>query len=166
MCIFTKTLRAVAVCTALGVLGCGSLTRTSRMTEPNADAATVLNDVGPSFSRALLAASSSGWAADRVEILVGLYSQDAILFPPKGDPIEGQAAIRRYWSRTPDRRILAHSIVVDSSEMSGNLLIEHGRFTQTRQISDKPPETVTVTYISAWRRDLDGVWRKRLDSWW
>ena len=160
------TLRAIAACTLFAALGCSSLTRAPQVTGPAIDVAHVLDDVGPAFSRAVLAASDSAWAAEPVEALVGKYSEDAILFPPKGDPIEGRDAVRAYWSRTPDRRILSHSIVVDRAEMSGNLLVEHGHFTLTAQSDGKPPVTTTLKYISAWRRDPDGVWRKRLDSWW
>ena len=166
MCILTKALQAVAVCTLFATLGCSSVTRAPQNPAPNADIERVLYELGPSFSQAVLAASSSGWAVDPVETLVNRYSKDAILFPPTGDPIVGRDAIRRYWSRTADRRILAHSIVVDGAEMSGNLLVEHGHFTLTAQSGDTPPVTSTLNYISAWRRDSGGVWRKRLDSWW
>lgn len=166
MHVMTMTLRAFSVCALFAALGCSSLPRAPQSGNPSAEAEQILDDVGASFSGAVLAASASGWAAEPVEALVRKYSEDAILFPPKGDPIEGRDAIRKYWSRTPDRRTLSHSIAVDAAELSGNLLVEYGRVTLITQIDGKPPETITLRYISAWRRDSDAVWRKRLDSWW
>lgn len=95
---------------------------------------------GKEFSQAVVRASESGWAASEVASLVDIYTEDAIMFPPKGEPIKGRDAIREYWSRTPDRRILEHSIQVERADMSGDLLAEHGRFSITSQAGENPPE--------------------------
>ena len=57
---------------------------------------------GQEFSQAVVRANASGWAAKEVESLVDFYTDDAILFPPKGEPVRGRDAIRAYWSRTPN----------------------------------------------------------------
>lgn len=134
--------------------------------ESSTSAKEMSQSLGREFSRAVVEASRSQWAAKEVEALVTLYTEDAILFPPKGDPIRGRDAIRTYWSRTPARRISEHSIQTERVDMSGDLLVEHGKFSLTFQSGDKAPESGTSNFISAYRRGHDGVWRKHLDSWW
>jgi ketosteroid isomerase-like protein len=97
---------------------------------------------------------------------VGFYTDDAILFPPKGEPIRGREAIRAYWTRTPDSRILEHSIQTELAAISGDLLTEHGRLSLTSQAGEKLSERGSANFISVWRRSADGLWRKHLDSWW
>ena len=98
--------------------------------------------------------------------MVGFYTDDAILFPPKGEPIRGRDAIRAYWSRTSERRIMEHSIQTERADLSGDLLAEHGRFSLASQSGGSAPERGSANFISVWRRGADGIWRKHLDSWW
>jgi uncharacterized protein (TIGR02246 family) len=121
---------------------------------------------GLEFSSAVVSASTSGWAKEEVEALVNIYTEDAILFPPKGEPIRGRDAIRAYWTRTADRRILEHSIQTERADMSGDLLAEHGKFSLTYQSGSNAPERSPANFILVWKRGADGIWRKHLDSWW
>lgn len=118
------------------------------------------------FSAAVVRASASGWAAAEVDALTALYSDDAILFPPRGEPIEGRAAIRAYWTRTPDRRILEHKVVPARVEIDRTLATEYGHFELTSVAGDAEPTQGRANYISVWKRDETGNWRKQLDSWW
>jgi ketosteroid isomerase-like protein len=118
------------------------------------------------FSTAVVRASSSGWAPDEVEALAGLYSEDAILFPPRGEPIKGRAAVRAYWTRSPDRRILKHRVVPARIEVDQVLATEYGHFEMTSAVGDGQPTEGRANYISIWKRDEAGNWRKHLDSWW
>ena len=152
------------VCALL--LSACSATQHGRPGEETSSAAEVSRVRGQEFSRAVVRASASGWAAKEVESLVDLYTDDAILFPPKGEPIRGRDAIREYWSRTPDRRILEHSIETERADMSGDLLAEHGRFSLTSQSGENAPGRNMANFISVYRRGADGLWRKHLDSWW
>ena len=152
-------------CALLLVAAC-SATPSPNPPEAEASAAEVARARGQEFSRAVVQASASSWSAKEVEALVDLYTDDAILFPPKGEPIKGREPIRAYWSRTPDRRILEHSIQTERADMSGDLLVEHGRFSLTSKSADKATERGSATFISVWKRGADGLWRKHLDSWW
>jgi uncharacterized protein (TIGR02246 family) len=120
---------------------------------------------GLEFSSAVVRASASAWAKTEVEALVNIYTDDAILFPPKGEPIKGREAIRAFWTRTADRRILEHSIKTERADMSGDLLTEHGRFTAVFQSGGNTPERSSANFISVWKRGADGIWRKHLDCW-
>src|SRR5687767_15031339 len=151
---------------AIVLAGGFACTPREHVKENNVSAMEVSQTAGQKFSRAVVEASRSQWAAKEVEALVALYTEDAILFPPKGDPIRGRDAIRTYWSRTPDRRILEHSIQTERADMSGDLLVEHGKFSLTYQAGNDAPASGTSNFITAYRRGPDGIWRKHLDSWW
>lgn len=121
----------------------------------SATAGEIAKAKGREFSAAVVRASSSGWAAQEVEHLVGLYTDDAILFPPKGDPIKGRDAIRNYWTRASNRKLLEHSIETERSDASGDLLVEHGRFSLISQSGENPPEPGSANFISVWKRGSD-----------
>lgn len=125
-----------------------------------------IEELATRFSAAVVRASASGWAPDEVEALTGLYSEDAILFPPRGEPIKGRAAVRAYWTRSPDRRILKHRVVPGRIEVDQVLATEYGHFEMTSVVGDGPPTEGRANYISVWKRDQAGQWRKHLDSWW
>jgi uncharacterized protein (TIGR02246 family) len=160
----TLTKWGIIAC-AVFVLACSSSPSPSRSSEEKSPNETA-RVRGLEFSRAVVRASSSAWAKEEVEALVSIYTEDAILFPPKGEPIRGHDAIRRYWTRTADRRILEHSIQTERADVSGDLLAEHGKFSLTYQSANNAPERSSSNFISVWKRGADGIWRKHLDSWW
>lgn len=80
--------------------------------------------------------------------------------------LKGHDAIRQYWTRLSSRRILGHTVTVEHAEYSGDLLFEYGSFTLTHQKDDAEPKEGKAKYISVWRRDAGGEWRKHLDTWW
>jgi ketosteroid isomerase-like protein len=129
------------------------------------DARAIVEAKAALFSAAVVEASASAWSDQKVDSLVALYTDDATLFPPGAPVIEGREAIRRYWSRTPDRRILKHQVTVERAEYSAALLYEYGTFTGTFETKGIAKES-TAQYISVWRKEADGSWRKHLDSWW
>lgn len=121
---------------------------------------------GLDFSDAVVRASNSGWADKEVGDLTAIYTNDAILFPPKGEPVKGSEAIRAYWTRPSTNRILGHSVKTERAEMSGDLLVEHGYFTLSHQSGSNRAESGSAKFISVWKKGSDGIWRKHLDSWW
>jgi ketosteroid isomerase-like protein len=152
-----KTIAAIA--STLLLLGC------AHAPVGTSDARAIAEAKAVVFSSALLEASESSWEGAKVENLVALYTDDATLFQPNGPPIKGKEAIRRYWSRTSDRRILKHQVVVEHAEYSGALLYEYGRFSGTFETNGVASVT-TARYISVWRKEIDGAWRKHMDTWW
>ena len=154
------------LCFGLVMFGC-SLGGPPRSVATNdANAVELVTARGAAFSNAITVASAAGWAPDQVSALVAFYTDDAILFPPKGEPIRGRAEILRYWSRSADRKILEHAVTVDNVVASAEVIADYGTFALTSQVAEKPPATNTAHYLSVWKRGPDGVWRKRIDSWW
>lgn len=149
----------VLLVSALSLIGCA--------TAPLApvDARGIVEEKAATFSKAVVEASLSAWDPARVGQLVALYTDDATLFPPGEPIIKGKEQIKGYWSRTADRRVLKHHVTVEHAEQSGDLLFEYGTFTGTFERKGVAKEA-TARYISVWRREADGSWRKHLDTWW
>ena len=118
------------------------------------------------FSAAVVQASNTQWSRPNVDALADFYTEDTIVFPPRGEPLRGRDAVRAYWTRSADRRILAHTIRPERIDVAADLVAEHGAFDLTWQSGDTPAQRGTSTYVSVWKRGPDGVWRKHLDSWW
>jgi ketosteroid isomerase-like protein len=118
------------------------------------------------FSAAVVRASESGWADDEVGMLSEFYTEEAVIFPPREEARRGRAAVKRYWTRSPDRKILDHVIEVERMDISGNLAADYGTLTATWKTGEQPGVQGTLTYLSVWRRDEDGIWRKHIDTWW
>lgn len=76
-----------------------------------------------------LAAWENAWANDRIDDLLGLYWEDAVLIPPEGTPRRGSAEIREYLVATlPDHgHIEAFMLDFDASggmaQVYGNYLL-------------------------------------------
>jgi ketosteroid isomerase-like protein len=140
------------------VAACGS-----RSMAADADA---ISARSAAFSAAVVRASALGWADTVVRVLADFYSLETVVFPPRGEPLRGREALRRYWTRTPDRRILAHIVMPERVDVDQNLATEHGWFRVTSQRDSGNAVVDSARYVSIWKRDADGEWRKHLDNWW
>lgn len=149
----------------IALLG-GCSVHSQRMSAPPAAASAALSARADQFSQAVVRASASEWSTAELDMLTNFYTEEAVLFPPKGDAIRGREAVRRYWTRTPERKILQHSIRTERVDIDGALAADHGTFAATYQTGSEAPTNETANFISVWRRGPDGVWRKQLDSWW
>lgn len=156
-----------AACAQPAKPGAGAATPTSGIVAPSTVRAE-LEARGRAYSAAVVRASASGWAASQVDSLTAFYTDSSIIFPPRGEPIRGRDDVRQYWTRSRDRKILTHRIVIEWVDVgeSADLAADHGRVEVTTQQDDDSAVVHRLTYISVWRRDRDGVWRKQLDSFW
>jgi ketosteroid isomerase-like protein len=118
------------------------------------------------FSAAVVHASATGWSDSAVIALADFYAPETVVFPPRGDPLRGREALRRYWTRTPDRKILTHVVTPERIDVDRSLATEHGWFKLTFQRGDSVPSLDSARYVSIWVRGSDGAWRKHLDNWW
>ena len=63
-----------------------------------------------------------------VETMVGLYTDDAVLFPGRSDVIRGTEAIRNYWTLPADRRITLHKMTPVEVEVSDSMASDYGYY--------------------------------------
>lgn len=101
-----------------------------------------------------------------MDALADFYTETSTVFPPRGEPLRGRDAIRRYWTRPLENRILSHSIQIERLDVSSDLAAEHGRIVLNVQTGSAAPAEYAARYVSVWGRDRDGCWRKHLDTWW
>jgi uncharacterized protein (TIGR02246 family) len=104
--------------------------------------------------------------ADRV---AQLYTEDALMLPPGDEIVRGRAAIReRYAQGFEDDRERGHTRritfqLVERVE-SGNLRSDNGYYTIIARNATGQEHRSRHKFAKVWRRDNDGVWRIKSDS--
>jgi ketosteroid isomerase-like protein len=155
---------SVLAVAAAAVAGCTG-TWAAPQTVSQVSAQDELRSRTAAFSQAIVAASSCGWSAEAVTRIAEFYAHDTVVFPPRGETMRGRAAQVTHWTRPPHRQILAHSVIAERIDVSGDLATEWGTLRVTFKEGDAAAAETISKYISVWTRN-DGVWRKQMDSWW
>jgi len=104
--------------------------------------------------------------ADRV---AEMYTADALMLPPGSEILRGRAAIRKQYAdgfesdreRRHTRRITFE--LIDRVE-AGDLRSDYGYYTITGKSPDGKEHRWRGKFSKVWRREADGVWRIKSDS--
>lgn len=145
-------------------MGKGSLvllTAALLLTPATAFAQEMAND-----DQAAIAAANQRWAsafnAGDAAALAALYTEDATLMAPGGEPATGrdaiQAALQAGIDAAPGTEVGLETV---SLEEAGDVLVEVGRYVMTGPDgghADHGP------YLAVWR-EVDGEWKLRFDIW-
>ena len=95
--------------------------------------------------------------------VASLYSEDAALFPPGGERVDGRSAIQTFWQGAIDSGLKIddlHAVEVDArSDMAGEI----GVFTLSVP-GDSGPTKVAGKYIVIWKR-TGHTWQLHRDIW-
>ncbi len=95
--------------------------------------------------------------------VASLYSEDATLFPPGGERVDGRSAIQTFWQGAIDSGMKIddlHAVEVEArSDMAG----EVGVFTLSVP-GDSGPAKVAGKYIVIWKRS-GHTWQLHRDIW-
>lgn len=143
---------------AIGTLLCLSAPVLAQTPSDSAAAAAGIAETAGAFSRALERGDAAGMAAQ--------YVDDATLVPPNGRMVTGRDAILTFWTpRNPDFRTLAHSLTTDRLEVTDDVAIEVGTWRQKGQLRAEEASESAGRYLVVWRRQQDGSWKMRFDSW-
>ncbi|MEE8477258.1 MAG: DUF4440 domain-containing protein [Gemmatimonadales bacterium] len=100
-------------------------------------------------------------AAQNATDLVALYTEDAQLFPPNSDVIEGADDITAFWQGAFDSGLGGASLDTIEVDNEGDTAIESGRYRMTTpdgQVADQGK------YLVVWKR-LDDHWYIHRDIW-
>ena len=97
--------------------------------------------------------------------VAGMYSEDAMAFPPEAEIVKGRAAIQAMWRGV--REIGAQSIDFEVLDVaaSGVLLVETGIGTLHVAGPGPAQATVKVKYVVVWKKQKDGSWKIYRDIW-
>ena len=95
--------------------------------------------------------------------LAGLYSEDAALFPPGADRVDGRAAIQAFWQGAMDAGMKLDELRTIEVDSRNDLATEVGGF-----VLSVPGEGGTTRvngqYIVVWKRD-GHTWQLHRDIW-
>lgn len=94
-----------------------------------------------------------------------LYTEDAALFPPGAERVDGKAAIAEFWQGAIDSGLTDADLETVEVMEAGDFAHEVGTMTLTASTSDGGSAQVTGKYIVVWQQADDGVWRLHRDIW-
>jgi len=103
----------------------------------------------------------ASFAAQNAADLVALYTDDAQLFPPNSDVIEGADNITAFWQGAFDSGLAGASLDTIEVDNEEDTAIESGRYRMTTpdgQVADQGK------YLVVWKR-LDDHWYIHRDIW-
>ena len=95
--------------------------------------------------------------------LARLYSEDATLFPPAADRIDGRPAIQKFWQGAMDAGMKLDELRATEVISRGDIAAEMGRFVLSVP-GDSGVSKVIGEYIVVWKRD-GHTWQLHRDIW-
>ena len=114
---------------------------------------------------------ASAWRANHQQRVMATMLPDAVLLPSGLAPIEGTAAITRFWfpASGPTTRVTAMDLTIDDVRIDGDLAVVSGRGTLTYVITTngKPgePRTQKSWFVNVLRRQPDARWLIARRAW-
>ena len=94
-----------------------------------------------------------------------LYTEDAALFPPDAERVDGKAAIAEFWQGAIDSGLADADLETVEVIESGDLAYEVGEVSLSAPGSDGARMPVSGKYIVVWQRADDDNWRLHRDIW-
>lgn len=92
-------------------------------------------------------------------MVTGFYATDAIILPSGATTIEGIDSIREFWRAAPDHGLVSLTIETETTEVSGDIGFEVGRFNRTLRPRHGAPFQENGKFLVVYRRQEEGVWR-------
>lgn len=95
--------------------------------------------------------------------VASLYTEDAALYPPGGEPVHGRAAIQTFWQGAIDSGMKIDDLHAVEVEASGDMAGEVGVFALSVP-GEGGATQVTGKYIVIWKHSGD-TWQLHRDIW-
>jgi uncharacterized protein (TIGR02246 family) len=92
--------------------------------------------------------------------MASVYADDADLLPANAKPVQGQAAIERFWHGGIEMGIRGIELETLRLEQADGLAYEIGRYTLRFTPEADAPVTDEATFLVIHRRHQDGAWRR------
>ncbi len=106
------------------------------------------------------AAWEAAWNAGDGAGIAALYTDDAMLLPPGGEPIEGREAIQAFWQTAVESGTQA-ALKTSELEIHGDLATEVGSYVDT---GADGAHVDHGKYMVMWKK-VDGNWKLHRDIW-
>lgn len=94
-----------------------------------------------------------------------LYTEDAALFPPGAERVDGKAAIAEFWQAAIDAGLADADLETVEVVEAGDLAYEVGNVTLSAPTTEGERTPVSGKYIVVWQHADDGAWRMHRDIW-
>jgi len=112
-----------------------------------------------------LTAWESAFNAGDGKGIAELYTEDAALFPPGAERVDGKAAIAEFWQGAIDAGLADADLETVEVTEAGDLAYEIGTVSLSAPTSDGGRAPVSGKYIVVWQHADDGAWRLHRDIW-
>lgn len=112
------------------------------------------------------AAFADAYNRGDVAAVAAMYSDDAMVFPPDSDMVQGRSAIEAVWKGARDSGMKDVAFIVLDVHSNRDLAVEVGKADykiQTANQAEASPQT--VKYVVVWKRQKDGAWKLFRDIW-
>jgi ketosteroid isomerase-like protein len=123
-------------------------------------------------ARAALLKADAEWAAlastaKDVEQILAVWTDDAVIVPPREPPVRGKAAIRAYVGESLKLPGFSINWTPESAVVSASGDLGYTMGTNRFTVPDGKGATITLhgRYVTIWRRQADGTWRCVVDFW-
>jgi uncharacterized protein (TIGR02246 family) len=111
------------------------------------------------------AAFSAAFMRGDVDAMMALYTEDAVIFPGGSDRLQGQEALRQYWTVPPNRTITLHQITSEQVVIEGDMASDHGVYEVHVEQDGEAQDPAYGKYLIVWHRQPNGAWKMHLDMW-
>ena len=104
--------------------------------------------------------------AKNVDMLVGIYTDDATVLPEENDPVSGKSAIRAFysdWCAGRDK-LMDQKFENINSVQEGDLLIDSTKYSGVL-VRDGKETPVNGKRLVVWKREFQGPWKILRDAW-
>ena len=120
--------------------------------------------------RAVSEAYAAAWLRNDPQAVLKIFSDDAVLIPQGGRPVEGIEAIKNFWwpAGGPLTTIKSFSVTTDEVGGEGEVAYVRGTYQFSFSYEDKGKTTEltnTGNYMMILRRQPDGSWRVTHRMW-
>jgi len=113
--------------------------------------------------REAIAAFSKNLMAGDWDAIARAYTDDAKIFPPGKNILDGQATIRDYWAASS--KILYHKITPSEIKILGSEAYDWGMYEGRSVGADGKESAWKGKYVILWKEVAPGDWRIYLDCW-
>jgi ketosteroid isomerase-like protein len=108
---------------------------------------------------------SSGFDQGNTDRLMGLYTENAVVFPPSSEILEGRAAIKDYLNGLKDVGVKEYSISNVDADIKDNIVYETALWEATRTDANGNVIKMEGNISNVFEKQEDGSWKIKLQSW-
>jgi uncharacterized protein (TIGR02246 family) len=107
---------------------------------------------------------SAAYVRGDVDAMMALYTPDAVIFPNNSEMIQGEQAVRAYWTLAPGQTVTHHRATPTEIRVDGDHAYDYGVYEIAGTRDGTAWGPTHGKYVIVWRRTGNG-WRMHLDMW-